>query len=132
MVLQNIRTDLEVLQGAWSSVSGRRAEFLVCGAHFAFHFADGDIYMGSFTLDPFARPREMDVHVTAGPAPSIGQTARCIYELTGDTLRWCTAGPGQTDRPVRFPAEVEAGFLSLVFHRKRAVEAAQPSANGAG
>ena len=115
---EQVRTDLEVLQGAWVSDSGRRVQFLVCGTHFTVHFANGSIYMGSFVLGPFARPREMDVRITEGPAPHKGQTALCIYELGEDTLRWCTAGPGQTDRPPAFPTPGDGRWLCLVFHRE--------------
>jgi uncharacterized protein (TIGR03067 family) len=111
-------SDTEALQGAWISVVGRReAEFLVSGNHFTIHFGDGDIYMGSFTLGKGGRPRTMDVHIDEGPHGHKGLLALCIYEIDGDTFRWCTASPGQTARPTAF-IEHEPRHLCLVFKRE--------------
>src|SRR5205085_1527111 len=85
--------DLELLQGVWNSVSGRRpAEFLVSGTHVTVHFADGAIYLGSFELNSAESPRTMDVRIDEGPPHHKGLVALCIYELDGDVLRWCTSG----------------------------------------
>jgi len=113
------RPDLEQLQGAWATVSGRRpAEFLVSGNHVTVHFADGTIYLGCFDLHPAASPKAMDVRIEEGPPPHRGLTALCIYELDGDTLRWCTSGPGQKERPSDFAAPDDAHHLCLVFQRE--------------
>jgi uncharacterized protein (TIGR03067 family) len=114
-----LQADLAVLQGAWATLSGRRmAEFLVSGQHFTVHFVDGDIYMGSFTLDPTAWPKRMDVCIDEGPSLHKGQSALCIYEVDGDTLRWCTAGPGQRERPASFTTD-DRHSLSLIFQREK-------------
>jgi uncharacterized protein (TIGR03067 family) len=108
-------SDTEALQGAWISIAGRRqAELLVSGSHFAVHFADGDIYMGSFTLGCDGWPCTMDLQIDEGPHRHKGQLALCIYELDGDLMRWCTASPGQPERPKTF-AEEDPLHLSLVF-----------------
>jgi uncharacterized protein (TIGR03067 family) len=112
-----VRSGPEALQGAWLSVAGRRqAELLVSGDHLTVHFADGDIYMGRFTLGE-GRPATMDVRVEEGPPRDKGQVARCIWEVDGDTLRWCIASPGQLQRPARFD-EADPRHLCLVFHRE--------------
>jgi uncharacterized protein (TIGR03067 family) len=112
-------SDLEALQGAWMAISGRRqATFLISGNLFTVHFADGAIYMGSFTLGVNGRNRTMDVHVEEGPTQHRGQLALCIYELDRDTLRWCTNSPGQETRPAGF-AESHPMHLCLVFRRQR-------------
>jgi uncharacterized protein (TIGR03067 family) len=119
--VQQARKDLEALQGAWTFISGRRpAQFLVSGTRFAIHFADGEIYFGSFTLTPYARPKAMDVRIEEGPGRHKGQTVLCIYELSNNTLRWCIAGPGQSDRPPAFPAEEDTRYLYLIFRRENA------------
>lgn len=111
--------DLEALQGVWISVYGRRsAEFLICGHHFTIHFADGAIYMGTFVLDPGAWPKTMDARIEEGPAPHRDLTALCIYELQGEILRWCTAGPGQLERPSCFPTKEDPHYLYLVFQKQ--------------
>jgi len=114
------RSDLERLQGAWLAVAGRRqAEFLIAGNRIAAHFADGDVYVGSFTLDTDGRHATMDVRVEEGPSRHKGLIARCIYEVDGDVLRFCTASPGQGDRPAAF-AEVHPLHLCLIFRREHA------------
>jgi uncharacterized protein (TIGR03067 family) len=114
------RGDLEGLQGAWLSVSGRRAaEFLVCGARFTVRFKDGDIYMGTFDLVPAARPKTIDMRIDEGPARHKGKTALCIYDLDGDTLRWCAAEPGHTERLTAFAAGDDPRVLGLVFRREQ-------------
>lgn len=114
------RSTLERLQGAWMAVAGRRqAEFLIAGNRLAVHFADGDLYLGSFTLDHDGRHATMDVFVEEGPPRHKGRTARGIYEVDGDVLRWCTASPGQDQRPIAF-AESDPLHLCLVFRREHA------------
>jgi uncharacterized protein (TIGR03067 family) len=111
-------SDLERLQGAWLAVAGRRrAEFLIAGNRIAAHFADGDVYLGSFTLDHDGRHSTMNVRVEEGPRSHKGLVANCIYEVDGDVLRWCTASPGQDDRPRVF-AECDPLHLCLVFRRE--------------
>jgi uncharacterized protein (TIGR03067 family) len=112
-------SDLEVLQGAWVSIAGwRQAEMLISGSHLAVHFADGDIYLGSFSLDSSTHPRVMTVSIDEGPARHKGQQAQCIYEVVGDTLRWCTAGPGPSDPLTAFPDEDVRHCLCLKFRRE--------------
>jgi uncharacterized protein (TIGR03067 family) len=107
------------LQGVWLFVSGKReAELLVCGRRWTVRFRDGVIYMGVFELGPVGLPKTMQMHIDEGPAQHRGKSALCIYELDGNTLRWCTAGPGQTERPATFPAEDHPQYLSLVFQRE--------------
>jgi uncharacterized protein (TIGR03067 family) len=113
------RTDLELLQGTWVSVTGRRvAEFVISDYLFAVRFQDGDVYLGTFRLDPDARPRTMDMRIDEGPARHRGKIARCIYELDSLTLRWCPAEPGREERLAAFPAESDPRYLHLVFRRE--------------
>jgi len=112
--------DLELLQGVWASIAGwREAKLLIAGARFAFEFTDGDVYMGTFDLDPEATPKRMEMRVDEGPSAHRGQVARCIYHVEGDVLRWCTTRPGSEWRLTRFPSVDDDCFLSLVFKRAR-------------
>src|SRR5262245_8172783 len=119
----DVRTDLDRLQGAWVSVSGRRhAELLIAGQLFTVRFRDGDIYMGRFELDTQSRPAHMDMRIDEGPARHKWQTTLCIYELDGPTLRWATTEPGQRGRLTAFPAEDDPHCLCLLFQREEPVE----------
>ncbi len=112
-------TDLDVLQGAWYSIGGRReAELLVSGKHFAFRFADGDIYIGVFELDLHAAPKTMDMRIDDGPVQHKGKTALCLYELDGVHLRWCATSPGR-ERLTAFPAADHEQSLVMIFRREQ-------------
>ena len=112
--------DLERLQGVWSSVAGpRRAELLVAGNLFTFRLLDGELYMGSFVVDAEEEPHGMDMTIYEGPAKHKGLVARCIFQVEGDALRWCTGEPGRHHRLAAFPAVDDRRYLSLVFRRER-------------
>lgn len=125
------RTDLEKLQGAWISVEGRRqVELLIAGHAFAFKFKGGDIYMGSFDLESEAQPRTMDMRIGEGPLKHRGEIALCIYELDGDTLRWCPTEPGTEFRLSRFPAVDDRNHLCTVFRREQPRKRSRKSHTG--
>src|SRR5688572_24782437 len=90
------RTDLDLLQGAWTTIAGRRAaRLLVAGRRFAFELPEGgDVYIGTFEMTADAEPRRLDMLIEEGPESYKGQRAFCIYHLDGDILRWCPAKPG--------------------------------------
>jgi uncharacterized protein (TIGR03067 family) len=68
--------DCEALQGAWGFVSGiREVQLLFVGDHFTARFADGDIYVGTFRVDPTRKPRAIDMIITEGPARHKGKTS---------------------------------------------------------
>jgi uncharacterized protein (TIGR03067 family) len=113
-----VPTDLQDLQGAWVAVVGRRgADFLIAGKRFAVRFWDGAVYMGTFELDPVARPKTMDMRIEEGLEHHKGMTALCIYDLEGDTLRWCASGLERPERPGGFAAESDGRYLSLLLRR---------------
>ena len=117
---RDTRTDLEHLQGAWVSVAGRReAELLIAGNLFAFKFLDGKIYMGTLDIDAGEQPKEMVLRIDEGPVKHKGKFALCIYELDGDTLRWCPTEPGSDERLTAFPGLDDGRYLCLVFQRQR-------------
>jgi len=116
----SVRPDLELIQGAWRAVEGRRgARMLIAGSHFTFEFVGGDVYMGTFRLNADADPRHMDMRIDMGPAAHKGRVAHCIYHVDGDTLRWCPAVPGAGYRLTRFPSVDDDHYYCLIFHRDR-------------
>jgi uncharacterized protein (TIGR03067 family) len=120
---RRLACELDRLQGAWTTISGRRqAELLVAGQHLTVHFDGGDIYMGSFTLGKCGRLTTLDVRLEEAPCRHRGLSVRCICELQGDTLRWCNASPGETTRPTGFD-EQNPRLLCLIFRREHRAEA---------
>jgi uncharacterized protein (TIGR03067 family) len=113
------RRDRERMQGMWKFVSGKReAQLLISGDHFTMRFRNGDIYVGTFTLDALAKPRAMDLTIQEGPEAFRGKTALAIYEFDGDHLIWCPAEPGRENRHGCFPAP-DDGHLCIIFHREK-------------
>lgn|GEM_PF-977336 len=113
-------SDLESLQGVWTSIAGRKeVRFTIAGDRFQFAFRDGDVYSGYFLLDDRAEPRHMDMRIEEGPAKYLGQLALCIYRLESDLLRWCPTRPGSGYRLASFPRIDDERFLSLVFKHER-------------
>jgi uncharacterized protein (TIGR03067 family) len=114
------RVELERLQGAWTSIAGRHdAEFLIAGNLFTVKFLDGKIYMGTLTLDATEQPREMLMRIDEGPIKHKGKFSHCIYELDGDTLRWCPTEPGSEERLTGFPPVDDNRYLCTVFQRQK-------------
>jgi uncharacterized protein (TIGR03067 family) len=111
-------SDLDRLQGRWSSVSGRRqADFHIEGRTFLVRFHDGDTYTGALDVVIDEWPRTMVMCIADGPEKHKGKTALCIYELDGDTLRWCPAEPGADDPLPDFPAVEDTRHLCMIFRR---------------
>ena len=109
-----VRTDLELLQGVWTSVAGpREARLLIAGHRFTFEFADGELYMGTIAVTP----GRMDMHIEEGPRKHVGLVTRCLFHVEGGVLRWCPGKPGSDRRPTEFPGVDDPRFLSLVFRK---------------
>jgi uncharacterized protein (TIGR03067 family) len=106
------------LQGTWLVTSGRwKCRLHFAAHHFAMEFLNGEVYMGVYTVDPTRTPGAMDMAIEEGPDHHRGRTACCLYELEGETLRWCGNEPGRTERHAMFPPEGEGKFPTLVFRR---------------
>jgi uncharacterized protein (TIGR03067 family) len=108
------KKEMAQLEGEWSMVSGELngatiPEAMVkTGKRIA---KDGEttIYFGKqlnfkakFRIDPAKKPKAIDYTMTAGPTK--GKTHLGIYELDGDTVKFCFAAPGK-DRPTDFTAK---------------------------
>jgi uncharacterized protein (TIGR03067 family) len=114
------RKDKERLQGTWNYVSGfREAQMLIAGDHFTVKFSNGDIYVGTYQVDPTKKPRAMDMAIQEGPARHRGKTSLCIYEFVGDHLFWCPSDPGNEERMNGFPPEDDTRHLCIVFRREK-------------
>jgi uncharacterized protein (TIGR03067 family) len=101
------------LEGEWSMVSGEIGgrpmpeAFVKTGRR----VAKGDettVTLGGrtfltskYTVDTSKKPYAIDYTMTDGPTK--GKTQLGIYELDGDTVRFCFAAPGK-DRPTKFEA----------------------------
>lgn len=119
------------LVGVWRMVSmtldGQKVAVTDKGKTFLIFFKDGDFVMrfgtevlrGQVELDRSARPGRMDTKILSCTAPILkGQTLLCIYEVEGDTLMFCRAGPGK-ERPTEFNAKQGSGHVFQIYKREK-------------
>ena len=71
---------------------------------------------GTFTIDPSKKPKTMDYMVTDGP--NKGKTQLGIYELDGDTAKFCFAVPG-AERPTDFTSKEGSGRTLSVWKKEK-------------
>lgn len=71
---------------------------------------------GTYRLGSTGRMRTLDSMGTAGEPR--GKSFLGIYEVQGDTLRWCVSNPGRP-RPEEFASRPGGGQFLLVLKRKR-------------
>jgi uncharacterized protein (TIGR03067 family) len=114
------------LQGEWSMVSGEAsgmsmpADMVKTGKRVAKDgettiTMDGRVYFkAKFKIDPTKKPKTIDYAMTEGPTK--GKTHLGIYELDGDTVKFCFAAPGK-DRPTDFTAKEGSERTSSVWKR---------------
>jgi uncharacterized protein (TIGR03067 family) len=111
---QNASKEMAQLEGRWSMVSGEAnglsmpTETVKEGKRVA---KDGETvitiggqvyFKAKFRIDPTKSPKAIDYMMTEGPTK--GKTHLGIYELDGDTVKFCFAAPGK-DRPTEFTAK---------------------------
>jgi uncharacterized protein (TIGR03067 family) len=122
------KTDIAKLQGTWScEVQGKKHEMKFVKDKFTLTFADDQkkaSARGTFKVDASKKPKHIDMTIVEadGPAEKFkGMTAHAIYDLDGDTFKWCANQPGKDERPSTFPAEEGGGneHLYLVFRRRK-------------
>jgi uncharacterized protein (TIGR03067 family) len=108
------KKEMAQLEGEWSMVSGEAngaamPEAMVkTGKRVA---KDGETtillsrqvyFKAKFRIDPTKKPKAIDYTMTAGPTK--GKTHLGIYDLDGETVKFCFAAPGK-DRPTDFTAK---------------------------
>jgi uncharacterized protein (TIGR03067 family) len=118
------KKDQDKLQGKWlAELDGKKVELKFTKDQFAITFSDGNqekVFKGTVKINPDGKPKHIDLTIEEGDK-FVGETALGIYELDGDTLKWCSNSPGKAERPSEFPAmqgEV-AGSLYLVYQRSK-------------
>lgn len=121
-----VKQEVERLRGTWQLVSaetdGKKApEDNVKQTRVVFEGQKHTVFFGDkkvvhqipFVLDPTTKPKAV-----TDTLPD-GRTIKGIYEIDGDTLRSCVAGPGK-DRPTEFSAKEGTKQTLRVFKRVKA------------
>ena len=121
--------DKAQLQGEWTMVSGERdgqafpANFMKGSKRVAKGdeitvMLQGQLFMrAKITLDPVKSPKAIDYSITGGPYA--GKTQLGIYQLDGDTAKFCFSAPGG-ERPDGFTTKPNSGRTLTTWHRERA------------
>jgi uncharacterized protein (TIGR03067 family) len=119
------KSDLAKLKGTWiGELDGKTFIVNFNGEKFAtiFEFAEGTTTTsGAITIDPTKKPKHMDWKFADGTGRGEkmkGQTALTIYQLDGDTFKFCASR--KKVRPEEFPdKEGIDEYVYLVFKRAK-------------
>jgi uncharacterized protein (TIGR03067 family) len=129
-----IKKDIAQLQGEWSMVSGsadgsampdamRETAKRVCKGEETTVTVGGLLIMkAKFTIDSSRKPKTIDYQMIDGPTK--GKKQLGIYELEGDTVKFCFGSPG-SERPPDFTSKPGDGRTLSVWKRKKTPEPAQ-------
>ena len=122
------KKDLAQLQGDWLMAAGDsggqalpddrvKNSKRVCKGDETTVVVGGQLLMkAKITLDPSQKPKNIDYLVTGGA--NAGKTQLGIYELDGDTVKFCFSAPGK-DRPTDFTTKAGDGRTSSVWKRDK-------------
>jgi uncharacterized protein (TIGR03067 family) len=124
------KKDREQLQGTWRAVSSEQGGKAQKNAKEHLLIFDGDTFTlksgdqvfakGTFTLDPAQSPKAIDMTITEGlREQDKGKQVHGIYELGKDTLKWCTANPGDRDRPAEFATKEGTKHMLVTLRKEK-------------
>jgi uncharacterized protein (TIGR03067 family) len=109
------KKDEDKIQGTWrAEKDGKSGVMKITGNKFSFSIDDKESHKGTFKINSGTKPKEIDMMVAESPKYA-GKTSLAIYELDGDTFKWCANEPGKDDRPKDFSEK----YLYLVFKREK-------------
>jgi uncharacterized protein (TIGR03067 family) len=132
---QTVKTDLALLQGEWSMVSGSangqpmpddmlKQMKRVCKGDETTTTMGGQVFMkAKITIDPSKNPKTIDYEMTDGFTK--GKKQLGIYEVSGDTFKSCFAKPG-AERPTDYTSSPNDGRTLSVWKREKATTPTEP------
>lgn len=121
-----VKKEMARLEGEWLMVSGENdgqpmpEEFRKSAKRVAKDgettvMIAGQLFMkAKFTVDPSKKPKHVDYVMTGGLTK--GKTQLGIYELDGDTVKFCFSSPGK-ERPPDFSTKEGSGRVLSVWKR---------------
>ena len=131
---QAVKKEMAQLQGEWRMVSGTADGFSipsemipnskrVCKGDELTATVGGQLVMKArIAIDPSGKPKTIDYDVIDGPTK--GKKQLGIYELEGDTVKFCFGSPG-AERPPDFTSKAGDGRTLSVWKRKKTPDPAE-------
>src|SRR5262245_16194327 len=108
------------LEGVWvADKDGKKVEMRFEKGAFTVILADKTV-KGTYKTDTKKTPHELDILLKDDDPKIDGKTVLCIYEVSGDTLKWMANDPVRGNpRGKAFPAEERLGgeYAYLIFKR---------------
>jgi uncharacterized protein (TIGR03067 family) len=120
--------EMGLLEGEWSMVSGDADGVSMPNAAIlngkrsakngetTITFGGQVYFKAKFQIDPTTKPKTIDYTMTEGPTK--GKTHLGIYELDGDTVKFCFAAP-EMERPTEFSAKEGSRRTMSVWKRDK-------------
>ena len=122
------QSDLAKLHGTWTMVSGERGGAAlpdsmiktgkrVCKDDEVTVEVGGMVIVhATVKLDATTNPKSIEYHVISEDPKGLVQLG--IYEITGDTVKFCFANPDK-ERPTGFTTKAGSGWTSSVWKRNK-------------
>ena len=127
---EDVKKDKEQLQGTWKAVTAQeRGEtkddaedhrLTFSGDEFSIKKGDETVIKGRFKIDASKKPKHIDMEILEARKEGFnGKKAVGIFELDGDTLKWCTNEPGGSERPKEFSSAADNKHLLVTLKREK-------------
>src|SRR5262245_32645451 len=121
------KDDLKALEGTWDLIYFERdgkevklqkdTKAINTGDKFVVKRGDEVIAAGTMKLDPSKKPKASETTYTEGPDK--GKTFKGIYQIDGDTVKFCRAGSPDAERPTEFKTKPDSGQFVAVYKRAK-------------
>jgi len=119
--------DQKAIQGTWQPLKAemrgspapgdvREQRMVFSGDRFKLVEGEKVLILGTFTLDDSKKPKVMEMKVSEGAGGDAEAPVHGIYELDGDTLKWCASEPGSAAAPEKFETK---GTTNVLLQLKR-------------
>lgn len=117
--------DLKAMQGTWELTHFERdgkevklqasTKAINTGDKFVVKRGDEIVAAGSFKFDATKKPKASETTYSEGPDK--GKTFKGIYQIDGDTMKFCRAGSPEDERPTEFKTKPGSKQVSAAYKR---------------
>lgn len=128
LAADDAKKDMAALDGEWTMVSGiangkklddervKSAKRVTKDGETTVHFGDDLYFKAKFTIDASKKPKTIDYKFTEGPNKD--KTVLGIYEVDGDTVKFCFGQPDK-ERPKEFGSKEDSGHTLSVWKKAK-------------